>query len=447
MILSNRTTLPSTVLLALMIGFMTSNLSVATVIAQEAHVAEHPTNSASWEQARLQHSRLPEDDIWWTVNGKDMLWNFKNLHQLFPTVNVYRSGAIAELEAAPDSRLRDFEIDVDGTQTTLSRFIHSARSTVMGLIVLHKGQVVFESYPRMQAYEAPIYWSVAKVFPGLLVRILEERGQLDVSKPVDFYLEELSSSAFAGVAVRNLLDMASGLDCGDEYESRDSCYYQYSIAIGDGHWTKGDPLDPYEFLTTLQAERVAEQGQTYSYSGVNTFVLSWLVEKITGLNFQDVLAREVWSKIGAEANGSFIAPNKGVAMTHGGFLSRLRDLARFGALYTPSYKSVSSTQVISDAHIELLLDGGRPQLMATSESRFPGFKHNVYQWDAVLNDGTLYKGGWAGQGLIVNPTWDVVAVYTGYFKDDSYSEEPLLPHIMKALKETYGTQNATALGK
>ena len=58
-----------------------------------------------------------------------------------------------------------------------------------------------------------------------------------------------------------------------------------------------------------------------------------------------------------------------------------------------------------------------------------------------MNDGTLYKGGWAGQGLIVNPNWDVVAVYTGYFKDDSYSEEPLLPHIIKALKETYGKRN------
>ena len=50
------------------------------------------------ERAQLQHQRLPADDIWWTVNGKDMAWNFKNLHQIFPTVNVYRHGPVSKLE-------------------------------------------------------------------------------------------------------------------------------------------------------------------------------------------------------------------------------------------------------------------------------------------------------------------------------------------------------------
>jgi len=30
-----------------------------------------------------QIERLRKDDIWWTVNGKDMLWNFKNLIRFF----------------------------------------------------------------------------------------------------------------------------------------------------------------------------------------------------------------------------------------------------------------------------------------------------------------------------------------------------------------------------
>ena len=444
MIFISRTNLLLSVLIAVIIGVFVASESAAAVTTEDAQISEdQTTNLASWKSTRLQHSRLPADDIWWTVNGKDMLWNFKNLHQLFPTVNVYRSGVISELQSAPDSRLSDFKIDIDDVETTLADFIHSDRSTVMGVVVMHAGKVVFESYPRMQAYEAPIYWSVAKVFPGLLVRILEERGQVDVSKPIDFYLNELSASAFAGVTVRNILDMASGLDCSDEYETRDSCYYQYSISIGDGHWTEGDSRNPYEFVANLKAKRVAEQGTTYSYSGVNTFILSWLVEKITGSNFQDVFTKEVWSKIGAEANGSFIAPNQGVAITHGGFLSRLRDLARFGALYTPSFTGVADSRVITEEHLELLQKRGRSELTSESRYRLPGFKHNVYQWDAVLEDGTMYKGGWAGQGLIVNPNWDVVAVFTGYFKDDNYSEEPFLPHILKAIKEVYGKLNAT----
>ena len=428
-------------LAGLIIGTSFTTIGFAAGAQESLKTSQAPADSALWKQTRIQHQKLPTQDIWWTVNGKDMLWNFKNLHQLFPTANVYRTGTPSKLEIDLDPRLRDYQLEIDGSEMTLDQFINSDRSTVMGMVVLHKGKIAFESYPRMRDYEMPIHWSVAKVFPGLLVRILEERGQIDVSKPIDFYLQELSGSSFAQVTVRNLLDMASGLDCGDQYVTRDSCYYQYSISVGDGHWREGDPKDPYTFLAALQAERLSPQGERYSYSGVNTFILSWLVEKVTGLNFQDALSQEVWSKIGAEANASFLAPNQGVAMTHGGFLSRLRDLARFGALYTPSFELVADTAVISQAHLDLLQDHGRPELTADTR-QMPGFKHNVYQWDAVLEDGTMFKGGWAGQGLIVNPRWDVVAVYNGYFKDDNYSEEPLMPHILSALKTLYGNESA-----
>ena len=69
-----------------------------------------------------------------------------------------------------------------------------------------------------------------------------------------------------------------------------------------------------------------------------------------------------------------------------------------------------------------------------------GVKHNIYQWDAVHSNGSLYKGGWAGQGLFINPKWDVVAVFTSYYKDDEQSEIPLTPIVMQMLNTVYGTE-------
>ena len=34
--------------------------------------------SSTADQTRQQHKRLATNDIWWTVYGPDMLWNFKN---------------------------------------------------------------------------------------------------------------------------------------------------------------------------------------------------------------------------------------------------------------------------------------------------------------------------------------------------------------------------------
>jgi hypothetical protein len=64
-------------------------------------------------------------------------------------------------------------------------------------------------------------------------------------------------------------------------------------------------------------------------------------------------------------------------------------------------------------------------------------KHNVYQWDKVFKNNDIYKGGWGGQGLLVNPDRDLVAVYTGYFKKDQ-SEVRLLGMLRTLLDEFYG---------
>jgi len=88
-----------------------------------------------------------------------------------------------------------------------------------------------------------------------------------------------------------------------------------------------------------------------------------------------------------------------------------------------------------------LLSGGRGELLANA--RNPGWEkytheadqvlHNTWQWDLVWKNGDIYKGGWAGQGLLINPQRDLVAVYTGYFKKD-FSELPILPRLREVLK-------------
>lgn len=415
--------------------------TAATAARSDAEATRSPFISAS-TVARVQSQlrKLPTDDIWWAVNGEDMAWNFKNLHQIFPTVNVYRNGPVRPLVKRPMAEIGAFIVDTPEGPMTFESFIESEQSTAMGVVILHRGEIVYERYPRMQDYEKPVYWSVAKVFVSSVIRILEERGEIDVSLPIESYLPELSESSFSGISVRNLLDMASGLDCSDEYETRDSCYYRYSMAIGDGFRTENAPDNPYDFAASLQVSSHAEPGERFSYSGFNTFILAWLVEKVTGMPFQDAFTKEIWYEIGAEADASYIAPRYGTPVTHGGFMARMRDVARFGLLFTPSYSVVSDKQIITDAHLELLRSGGNPALRANAglpTVEESGISHNVYQWDEIYANGNFYKSGWAGQGLLVNPQRDVVAVFTSYFKED-YSETRLEPRVFQVIDGIFG---------
>jgi len=132
-----------------------------------------------------------------------------------------------------------------------------------------------------------------------------------------------------------------------------------------------------------------------------------------------------------------------VPMFAGGLLARLRDMARFGLLFTPSYSVVSDRRIISEDHIERLESGGNPQLLANARWGAPEglaagtIKHNVYQWDLVFTNNDIFKGGWAGQGLLVNPDRDLVAVWAGYFNEDQ-SELSVLPRLRQVLNGVFG---------
>ena len=400
-------------------------------------------SASSVEEVRRQIERVPADTSWWMVNGEDMAWNNKNLNRIFPTVNVYRAGPVRELEYRPMLEIANFLVDTPGGQVLFRDFLNSDESTNMGLVILHRGSIVFEDYPRMEPYERPIYWSVTKVMVSTVLSVLEARGEVDIDKSIETYLPALAGSSWAGIKVRNILDMASGVDCSEEYYDKSSCYYRLMETIGESHWTESSADNPYEFLATVKVDRFAEQGTAFEYSGSNTYILGWLVEELTGMPFQDAFSREVWTQIGAEGDAAILAPRYGVPMFAGGLLARLRDVARFGLLFTPSYSVVADRRIISEEHIELLESGGNPQLLANARWGSPEglaagtIKHNVYQWDLVFSNNDIFKGGWAGQGLLINPDRDLVAVWVGYFNDDQ-SELSVLPRLRQVLEGVFG---------
>ena len=401
--------------------------------------------SSSLEEALAQHHRVPPPDVevWWKATGQDMAWNNRHLGELYPTVPVYRAGQVRVLKAAPDPRIGAFLVDTPKGRMPFAQFLDGGQSTSMAVVVVHRGQIVFEHYPRMKPYEKPIWWSVSKVFASSLIALLEDRGQVDAGKPVEAYLPELKGTDYEGVTVRNVLDMASGVDCSDGNYERGSCYYEYEASMNDAVRSPRTADTPYDFLTSLHAGRWAPQGQGFDYSGVNTFVLSWIVERVMGMRFHDAVSKEYWTRIGAEADASFLAARHGVALSSGGFMSTARDMARFGLLFTPSWRAVSDRRLVSERYLQAVLHGGRPELLRNARdpgerTKLAGVRHNAYQWDRVFDNDDIYKGGWAGQGLLVNPSRDLVAVYLGYGRDDAFSEAEVLPRLRQVLDGLYG---------
>jgi hypothetical protein len=65
-----------------------------------------------------------------------MAWNFKNLHRMYPTANVYREGTASELDYALSDEIANFQVNTPSGKKSYREFLYSDDSTTMGMVIL-----------------------------------------------------------------------------------------------------------------------------------------------------------------------------------------------------------------------------------------------------------------------------------------------------------------------
>ena len=196
--------------------------------ANNAVVDETATSNVSPKPTTVADTRrligmLPADDIWWTSNGESMHFNNLNLARILPVAPVYRRGQVHTLGYALNTAIAQSEVISRGVTAPLQDFLDNPAITTTGVVVLRKGKIVFEHSPGQTPYQKPIMWSVTKVFVSAVMAILTDQGEIEPTNTVDHYLPEMADSAYAGITVRNLLDMATvwtPASDGDLFEGR-----------------------------------------------------------------------------------------------------------------------------------------------------------------------------------------------------------------------------------
>jgi CubicO group peptidase (beta-lactamase class C family) len=396
--------------------------SAASIAAVEATPALEEAAAYTAEEAYGFRKAMTIDN--WDDGGPLMRYIFLNMGEFFNESVIHRTGPIAPLDYDLRDEIGEFETSSRLGEMSLDDYIHEA--AVDGIVIVHRGKIVYEAYPKMRARDKHLLMSVSKGYASTLVAILEDRGLIDQNAAIETYLPELVGSGWEGVSVLDILDMASGIDCHESnkgsYSDPAECYYQYEASLGWLGATEATLESPYEYLATLQRHRPA--GEAFEYSSPNTFILSWLIETVTGKTYVEVLSEEIWLKIGTESDGLLSSPRRGIPIAHGGISATLRDMARFGLLFTPSWNVVATGPVISPAYAEKIRSGGRPEIHDKGINANPAGlpvdgempRHNTYQWDLVMEDGDFFKGGYGGQGLYISPSRDIVVAYFGTFE-------------------------------
>ena len=271
-------------------------------------------------------------------------WAFRNIRQLLPTAQVSRTlSARDELDARPIDLGRISFEGIDGKETCLDDFLQDSYTN--GFAVLHDNALVFEHYAHgLVPDSAHILFSVTKSVTATLIGILTERGVLDPDALVCEYLPEVAASAYADARVRHLLDMTVGVQFNEDYENETGDFARYRLATG---WLpSSDPAtvdNLRDFLVTLQKD--GEHGEVFHYVSPNTDLLGWLIERVTGVAYAEVLSRKLWQPMGAGHDAYMNVDRVCAPRSAGGLCMTLHDLVRFGRLHLPVGSGGNSTLV------------------------------------------------------------------------------------------------------
>ena len=374
-------------------------------------------NGVSPEKAQEYRQGYRSKDF--LINGDQGNYCFLNIPEFYQTATVYRgAGQVAMLEKEVDESLLNTMTDTVVGKMPLSDLLKNELARIQGLLVIHKGKIVLEEYPGMRELDKHCWFSAAKQVLGLTVHILEEEGLIDLEKPVTYYIPEYDSEDWKKVKVKDLLHHNAGMDYVETNANFMNPEHPLAILTAYSPASRFEESKKSAFDILKDVKSYIEPGVKYDYASPNTQILGFIVERVTGEKYEDVVADRIWTRTGFESDGHYALSAQGEPLSAGIFTSRLRDLGRFAMLYTPSWNKVADKQIVSDTYWAKVYDKTYADALKrgveTDKSKY--FKdgqssHATYQWDLVFNDGDLFKAGRYGQGIYVSPETDTAVVW------------------------------------
>ncbi len=361
-------------------------------------------------------------------------WSFSHMRELVPTTAVWhgRAGVSALPRAERDIGTVPFT-DADGSRRTFADML--ALTYTDGILVMHKGKVVYERYfGALDDHTPHLAMSVTKSFVGTLAAVLAADGKLDPAAPVSRYLPEMAGTAYGDATVRQVMDMTVGVKYSENYADPKAEVFDYARAGGmlprDAGYT--GPQNFYDFLKTLQKE--GEHDQAFAYKTVNAEVLAWIVKRASGQSLAKLLSDRVWQKMGAESDAYFTVDSIGTESGGGGLNTTLRDLARFGETMRNQGR-FNGQQVIPASVVKEISGGGdRAKFAKAGYATLPGWSYRDMWWVSHDDHGVYEARGIHGQRIYIDPKAQMTIVrYASHPVAANAANDPVTHRAYRAL--------------
>ncbi|MGY1942797.1 serine hydrolase domain-containing protein [Nocardia asiatica] len=310
---------------------------------------------------------------------------------LFESRTVAASPTPRALPIAP--RPLPEQVPWRGSRRSIADFLDATRTN--SFLVLRGGALTHEWYrDGFTATTRQSSWSVAKSIVSLLIGRAVAAGKLAEDDRLVRVLPELTTGgAYDTVTIRDLLDMASGVDVSENYN-------KYLPLTGTARMYLTEDLAG--FVRDHQGLRFPP-GSAGEYRSVDTQLLGMALARIEGLPLGDLLERDLWAPIGAQDDALWNLDRAGGQEKAFCCLNATaRDFAKIGQLVLDGGR-VGDAQIVPPQWIE--------RIRTPAPHRVGDWPYGAQWWHPTGGDGAdLTAVGVYGQYVYVDPPSGTVIV-------------------------------------
>ena len=334
-----------------------------------------------------------------TLTSDIQVNTFRHIERLFPVRVVKHGPHVLELPPA-ERPLKKLQFVSAGMPYDLVDYM--ALNRVTALLVLKNGKIAYEDYEMGNTRQTRwMSMSMVKSITSSLVGAAIQDGHIKgIDDQLTHYVRELQGSAYDGVSIRNLLQMASGVKWDETYTDPASDRRRMLAAQ--------IAQQPGAIMHLMaQLPRAAAPGTVWNYSTGETFVAGAVVRAAVGVPLAQYLSDRIWTKAGMESDATWwLESPDGLEIGGSGLSATLRDYGRFG-LFLMNDGVAGGERILPEGWVQ---DAGSSKQVG---GKMVDYGYMIWPFAAQhgeVNEGSFEALGIYGQHIYVNRRERVVIV-------------------------------------
>ena len=263
-----------------------------------------------WSFSFANAARESFDNFHYQLGGDHALYYNQNLSEMLPTAYSSPNPKYMPLEVAIDDSIGGaVKFTTKEGELSLDEYVVLPNHRVQGVLMVHRGRIVYQAYPGMNPMDRHVWMSPGKATVGLILGMLEAEGKIDLSKPVVEYVPELAGTNWDDVPLLAAANMSTGLALEETLESiidpSSIIVRFFSAEFGSPNPMTGEMENWLDILKEAEKLEGEEPGEVFRYFSAVTQVSVLMAEKIDDKTWADLFQERVWGKIG---QGIYIDP-------------------------------------------------------------------------------------------------------------------------------------------